>query len=272
MSRSSWPSPARHTDTRSDIGREGRKEAIDGSIPVQRPCPPPVPQPPQPPFVRMDAQPAGCPSSRGALATARWPDGPVGLAGLRVDFSREAVLDRLDGERLRPRRLHGANACLGRRQRGDARHTVEDAGRTNPPLVGPGTLAAGRVEDQLHPSVATSRCLSTLPTARAVTAGCVDFRFLSGPTWSCRRGSSRPACLGRREQEPEFTQSLGRWLFAGPGRTRRTCLSRRNHGFVGITDAWPLTHRHAPSSSTHTFVNRDARSKGLPSLSLPTSL
>ena len=46
----------------------------------------------------------------------------------------------------------------------------------------------------------------------------------------------------------------------------------QRHYRVGITDAWPLTHRQAPSLRTQTFVNRDARSKGLPSLSLPASL
>jgi hypothetical protein len=43
------------------------------------------------------------------------------------------------------------------------------------------------------------------------------------------------------------------------------------HGFAGIADAWPVTHCHAPSFSTHTLVNRVRRSKGLPSLSVPAS-
>ena len=65
-----------------------------------------------------------------------------------------------------------------------------------------------------------------------------------------------------------------RVVHGGRRQTCRSCLGSRPaaHGFVGITDAWPLTHRQAPSFSTQIFVNRDARSKGLPSLSLPVSL
>ena len=58
------------------------------------------------------------------------------------------------------------------------------------------------------------------------------------------------------------------WQFCADG-----FQGRIDHRYrVGMADAWPLTHRQAPSLSTQTFVNRDARSKGLPSLSLPASL
>ena len=50
-------------------------------------------------------------------------------------------------------------------------------------------------------------------------------------------------------------------------------LGRIYHRYrMGMADAWPLTHCHALFLSTQTLVNRDFRSKGLPSLSRPASL